>query len=211
MAALSLPAPWRRALGDPVNRVTRRLPAWPLYPLGAIPPAWLFWSAVTGRLGVDPVKEMEHQVGLWGLWLLIATLAVTPLRQVTGISLLKYRRALGLLCFFYILAHLSVWLVLDVQVPALIWADILKRPYITIGMGAFLLMLPLALTSTNGAIRRLGRGWRKLHRLVYVAALLGAVHYVLLAKGFQLAPLLYLAAILGLLAMRLPGLGGRRG
>ncbi|MCA0921504.1 protein-methionine-sulfoxide reductase heme-binding subunit MsrQ [Pseudooceanicola nanhaiensis] len=191
------------ALVDRLNRATRRVPAWPLYLLGALPPVWLIWAGFAGQLGVDPVKEMEHQMGEWGLWLLIAGLAITPLQRFVGLRLVKYRRAIGLLAFFYILLHLLIWLVLDVQIPSQIVADILKRPYITIGMAAFVLLLPLALTSNNWSIRRMGSGWRKLHKLVYPAVLLGAVHFVMLVKGFQIEPLLYLAAIVALLALRL--------
>ncbi|WP_068119179.1 protein-methionine-sulfoxide reductase heme-binding subunit MsrQ [Tropicimonas marinistellae] len=186
-----------------INGALRHVPAWPLYILGAVPVAWLFWQGVTGGLGVDPVKAIEHQLGLWGLWLLIAGLAVTPLGRFTGVRLIKFRRAIGLLAFFYILVHLLVWLILDVQIPALIWQDIVKRPYITIGMVAFVLMLPLALTSNNWSVRRLGAlRWRKLHRLTYVVVPLGAIHYVMLVKGWQMEPIYYLAAILGLLALR---------
>ncbi|MHC9236047.1 protein-methionine-sulfoxide reductase heme-binding subunit MsrQ [Pseudooceanicola sp. 502str34] len=190
-------------LVDRLNRATRRVPAWPLYILGALPPVWLIWAGFTGQLGVDPVKDMEHQMGEWGLWLLIAGLAITPLQRFVGLRLVKYRRAVGLLAFFYILLHLLIWLVLDVQIPSQIVADILKRPYITIGMAAFALLLPLALTSNNWSIRRMGSGWRRLHKLVYPAVVLGAVHFVLLVKGFQIEPLLYLAAIIALLALRL--------
>ncbi|MBY5971856.1 protein-methionine-sulfoxide reductase heme-binding subunit MsrQ [Ferrimonas balearica] len=204
MSLLSLPKPVQRRLADPVNRALRRVPAWPLYILGALPPAWLYWAALNDRLGVDPVREMEHQLGLWGLWLIIATLVVTPLRQITGISLLKYRRALGLLTFFYVVCHLAIWAYYDVQTWSRVWADIVKRPYITIGMAGLLLMLPLALTSNNASIRRLGKSWRKLHKLVYAVAILGALHFVILVKGFQIEPLLYTAAILILLALRLP-------
>jgi methionine sulfoxide reductase heme-binding subunit len=207
--ALSLPL-LPGVVADPVNRTLRKVPAWPLYILGAVPPVILFWAGVTGRLGVDPVKDMEHQMGEWGLWLLIAGLCVTPLRRYAGISLLKYRRALGLLAFFYILGHLLIWLVLDVQILSQIWADIVKRPYITVGMGAFVLMIPLAVTSNNRSIRKLGKTWRQLHKLVYATALLGSLHFILLVKGFQIEPYIYMGVILALLALRLPMTGKRR-
>ncbi|MBR9766163.1 MAG: protein-methionine-sulfoxide reductase heme-binding subunit MsrQ [Rhodobacteraceae bacterium] len=210
MAVIALPTHVQRSVADPVNRVLRRVPAWPLYIVGAVPPALLYWAALNDRLGVDPVKEMEHQMGLWGLWLIIATLAVTPLRTVTGISLLKFRRALGLLTFFYITLHMLVWMYYDVQFLSQVWADIVKRPYITIGMGGLLLMLPLALTSNTWSIRKLGRRWRQLHKLVYAVAILGALHFVILVKGFQLEPILYMAAILVLLVLRLPILARKR-
>ena len=187
-----------------LNGALRRVPAWPLYVVGAVPVVWVFWAGATGRLGVEPIEAIEHRLGLWGLWLLIAGLCVTPLRRFAGVSLLKFRRAIGLLAFFYILVHMLVWLVLDVQLPGQIWSDILERPYITIGMAGFLLMVPLAATSSNRAVRAMGpQLWQRLHRLTYVAALLGATHFVMLAKGFQLEPLIYLAAILGLLGLRL--------
>ena len=189
---------------DGINRFLKWIPSWPLYPLGALPVIWLFWQGVTGGLGVDPVKAIEHRLGLWGLWLLIAGLAIKPLGRFGGLRLIKFRRAIGLLAFFYILTHLLVWLILDVQIPAQIWADILKRPYITIGMAAFLLMLPLALTSNNWSLRKLGPvRWRQLHKLTYIVVPLGAVHFVMVVKGWQLEPVYYLSAILALLALRL--------
>lgn len=186
-----------------INGALRRVPAWPLYILAVIPPALLFYLGVTGQLGIDPVKKMEHEIGLYGLWVLIATLAVTPLRRLTGISLIRYRRALGLIGFFYIVCHLAVWLFLDVQIWSQIWADILKRPYITIGMGAFALMIPLAITSNNWSIRKLRKNWGKLHKLVYPAVLLGGIHFVMLRKGWQIEPLAYLAVIIVLLLARI--------
>lgn len=146
---------------------------------------------------------MEHALGERGLQLLILGLAITPLRRHAGLNLLKFRRAIGLLTFFYILLHLLVWLVLDVQILSQIWADILKRPYITIGMAGFVVMLPLAATSNNLSVRRLGRRWQKLHKATYAVAILGAVHYVMLAKGFQIEPLVYLCVVLLLLGLRL--------
>lgn len=188
---------------DRLNTFLRKLPTWPLYILGALYPAWLLWQGMTGGLGVDPVKVMEHALGERGLQLLIATLAVTPLRRYAGLNLLRFRRALGLLTFFYIFLHLLVWLVLDVQIPSQIWGDILKRPYITMGMVGFVLMVPLALTSNNLSVRRLGRRWNRLHKLSYIVAVLGAVHFTMLVKGFQIEPLAYLGVVLALLAMRL--------
>jgi sulfoxide reductase heme-binding subunit YedZ len=192
------------SVAQTVNGALRRVPTWPVYVLGALPPLWFLWLGLTGGLGVEPIKELEHRLGLLALQMMIATLAVTPLRRFTGISLIRFRRALGLLTFYYIVCHLLVWLVLDVGLLGEIWADIVKRPYITVGMAAFLLLVPLAATSTDRAIRRLGpQRWRRLHQLSYVAAILGAVHFVMLSKGFQIEPLAYLGAILVLLALRL--------
>nr|WP_319248617.1 protein-methionine-sulfoxide reductase heme-binding subunit MsrQ [uncultured Celeribacter sp.] len=189
---------------DTINRAARRFPTWPLYLGALVPPVWLFYAALNGRLGVDPVKAMEHQIGELGLQVLIASLCITPLRRYAGVNLIRFRRALGLIAAFYIFLHLLVWVVLDVQIPRQIVADIYKRPYITIGMAGFALLIPLAATSYNAAIRKLGRNWRRLHWLVYPAVLLGGIHFVMLRKGWQLEPLLYLGAILILLALRLP-------
>ena len=187
-----------------LNDRMRHLPTWPLYVAGAIPPVWYLYLGMTGGLGPEPIKELEHRLGELGLIFLIATLAVTPLRRFTGVALIKFRRALGLLTFFYILLHLLVWLVLDVQILSEIWKDILKRPYITIGMAGFLLLLPLAVTSNNWSIRKMGAmRWKRLHQLSYAAAILGAAHYVMLAKGWQLEPMLYFGAVIGVLALRL--------
>lgn len=185
-----------------LNTTLRKVPTWPLYIVAALYPAWLFWLAVSGDLGIDPVKSLEHAMGERALQLLILGLAVTPLRKHVGLNLLKFRRAIGVIAFFYVLAHLLVWLVLDVQLIGQIWADIIKRPYITVGMAGFALLLPLAITSNNLSVRRLGPKWRKLHKLTYAACLLGGLHFVMLAKGFQLEPLLYLGAVIGLLALR---------
>ncbi len=128
---------------------------------------------------------------------------ITPLRVWAGINLIRFRRAVGLLAFYYISAHLLAWLLLDIRDPARIWADIVKRPYITIGMLGFLTLVPLAITSNNASIRKLGARWRKLHWLVYAAVPLGAVHFVMLRKGWQIEPLVYLAIVAALLAVRL--------
>lgn len=187
-----------------INVFIGRVPPWLLYAVAVFPPVWLFWLGTTGGLGVEPIKALEHRMGELALQLFIATLAVTPLRQWTGINLLRHRRALGLITFFYVVCHLLVWLVLDVGILSEIWADIVKRPYITVGMAAFALLIPLAVTSNNLSLRKLGpKRWRALHKLTYAAALLGALHFVMLAKGFQIEPLVYLGIVLALLAARL--------
>ena len=136
-------------LSQRINIGLSKIPAWPLYIVGVFPPVWFLWLGLTGGLGVEPIKALEHRLGELALQMFIVTLLVTPIRNWTGVNLIKFRRAIGLLTFFYVLLHLLVWLVLDVQILALIWADILKRPYITIGMIAFVLMIPPAVTSNN--------------------------------------------------------------
>lgn len=193
------------AIAQSINQAQRRVPTWPFYAVFGVIPFWWLYLGLTGGLGVEPIEVLEHRLGELGLQVLIASLAVTPLRVYLGINLIRFRRMLGLVTFYYITLHLLVWLVLDVQILGQIWADIVKRPYITVGMAAFLLMIPLAATSNGFAIRRLGPvRWRWLHRAVYGAAILGALHFVMLVKGWQIEPLLYLGAILFLLVLRLP-------
>jgi sulfoxide reductase heme-binding subunit YedZ len=164
----------------------------------------LVWQGATGALGVDPVKEIEHRLGLWALKLLILGLCITPLRRFAGLNLVKFRRAIGVSAFCFAMLHLLSWLVLDM---GLLWrqalADIAKRPYITIGMAAFLLLVPLAVTSNNWSIRRLGVWrWQRIHMLVYPAVLVGAVHYLWLVKAWPLEPFVYLGVTILLLAVR---------
>ena len=194
----------RVTLAQRINRALSRVPAWPLYIVGALPPVWFLYLGLTGGLGVEPIKALEHRLGELALQVFIATLAISPVRDWTGVNLVKFRRAIGLLAFYYVCLHLLVWLVLDVQILSQIWADIVKRPYITIGMLAFVLMIPLAVTSNNLSVRKLGpKRWRRIHKLTYVAGILGAVHFVMLAKGFQIEPLVYLGIVVALVAARI--------
>ncbi len=189
---------------DLINGYLRRLPAWVVYLAGAIPAAMLLYAAVFGGLGPDPVKGLERPLGEWGLRFLIASLAVTPLMRV-GLRLLKFRRALGLLGFFYILAHFAVWIGLDMGLywPQIV-SDLVKRPYIIIGFSGFLMLLPLAVTSSNAMIRRMGgQAWRRLHRLAYPAILAGAVHFLMIGKVYTTEALIYLGLVAVLLAIRL--------
>lgn len=185
-----------------INGWTRRVPAWPIYVIGAGFGAWYFWLALSGAW-VDPVAQLEHAIGLLALKLMIAIMAITPIRDMTKVNLVKFRRALGVTVFFLVLYHLLVWWFLDVQSFSRVLKDILKRPYITFGMAAFVLLIPLAATSNNWSIRKLGPlAWRKLHWLTYPAVLLAAVHFVWLRKGWQIQPLTYLAIVVVLLLMR---------
>ena len=194
--------PWLTRMRDGLNGGLRRVPAWALYFLAPLPALYLLWQGSTGGLGVEPISALEHALGELALQLLIAGLCITPLRRFLGINLMRFRRAVGLIAFFYVFLHLLTWLVLDVQVPALIWQDIVKRPYITVGMAALVLLIPLALTSNDWAMRRMRQGWKQMHRLVYVIVPLAGVHFLWLAKGFQLEPILYLVGTAILLALR---------
>ena len=166
--------------------------------------------AGTRHLGTDPVKEAEHLFGEWTLRLLLATLAVTPLRRITGWNwLAKHRRTLGLQAFGFGALHLLTWALLDVQVGISefvgtdeVLEDILKRPFITMGMTTFVLLLPLAITSTAGWIRRLGRKWTQLHRLAYIAALTAVIHFWWVVKADFRQPRLWALALSVLLGFR---------
>ncbi|SHI58960.1 sulfoxide reductase heme-binding subunit YedZ [Palleronia salina] len=182
----------------------RKVPSWLVYLVGGAIPFWYLYLAATGGMGVEPINALERELGELAILTLVIVLAVTPFRRLTGISLVMHRRALGLLSFFYVLCHLLVWLVLDVQDLGRVWADILKRPYITIGMAAFILLLPVAATSNNWSIRKLGPvRWRRLHQLTYVISVLGVAHYVMVQKVWEAKPLAYLVIILVLLATRI--------
>jgi sulfoxide reductase heme-binding subunit YedZ len=156
-------------------------------------------------LGADPVKKLEHSCGKTALNLLLLTLLVTPVRQLTGWShILRLRRMLGLFAFFYVLVHFTVYVVLDLELNfRTVFADIAKRPYITIGFTALLLLIPLAVTSTNRMMRRLGRRWQKLHRLIYVVAVLGVWHFYWQVKRDIREPLIYVGMLAILLGYRL--------
>ena len=167
-----------------------------------LPLLWLGYGAWGDALGANPIETITRTLCDWALRLLLFTLAVTPLRKMTGWRWpMRLRRMLGLYAFFYALLHLASYLVLDqfFYWPA-IWGDIIKRPFITIGMVSFLLLIPLALTSTNNWMRRLGRHWQRLHKLIYPIAIGAVTHYLLLTKVVTLEPLLY-AAILGVLLL----------
>ncbi len=179
-------------------------PKWVIYCVAISPAAYYLERAITNNLGPDPLATLENALGEWALILLIIGLMITPIMRFARINLIKYRRPIGLAAFTFVLLHLTVYVVLDRQLNLWeIWIDILKRPYITIGVAAFLMLLPMAITSNNRSIRKLGaESWRKLHKLVYPAVILGAAHYVLLEKTWQLEPILYLTAMIGLVAIR---------
>jgi len=172
----------------------------------------LLYNGFTNNLTANPIKEITHFTGEWTLNLLLATLAVTPLRKITGNnSLIRYRRMLGLFTFFYACLHFSTYLVLDQFFD---WneivLDVAKRPYITVGFTAFTLLIPLAVTSTNKMVQRLGNNWRKLHRLIYLIGALAIVHYLWLVKADLLPPIIYGVILCVLLALRSSRIKPRR-
>lgn len=191
----------------PSTLVIRRVIKPALFIVCALPFLSLAWAAFGiggASLGTNPVETVQDTFGQWGLRFIVITLAVTPLRDWFNMPwLVQLRRMLGLYAFFYVLMHFLTWLILD---QGLYWSgileDIAKRPYITIGFTALLLLVPLAVTSTNKMMRRLGKRWKKLHRLVYVIGLLGVWHYYWQVKADTTEPLIYLAIVLVLLGWR---------
>jgi sulfoxide reductase heme-binding subunit YedZ len=185
----------------------------PVFLAGLAPLLWLAWGVYRGDLGPNPVEYLTHATGDWALRFLLITLVITPLRRLAGWRRpMLVRRMLGLFSFFYASLHLLIWLWLDRE---WYWAgmleDVLKRPYITVGMLAFIILLALALTSNIFSMRRLGKNWQRLHRLVYGAALLGILHYLWLVKADLSSPLIYLTVFVVLMLLRLPWRGKSKG
>src|ERR671912_2431575 len=203
-------------------RPKRFLQKAPLFLLCLAPVAWLAWAAVQGLLGANPISEITKETGTWTLRFVVITLAITPVRKLTGWNpVIRFRRMLGLFAFFYGALHFLTYVVGDrfasldfpdgfvawstlVNLLASIWEDVAKRPYITVGFIAFVSMIPLALTSTTGWIRRLGgRNWQRLHRLVYLTGIAGVTHYWWKVKADTLHPAIYASIIVILLGFRL--------
>lgn len=178
-----------------------------VYAVGLVPAVWTIYLGLTDQLGADPMRVLERSLGLWGLRFLILGLAVTPLLRLGGPNLLAWRRAFGLIAFTYVVLHLSTYLVLDQGLNLkLIVADLVKRTYITVGMAAFVLLVPLAVTSNDALIRRMGAvAWRRLHWLVYPAVAGGATHFILSVKSWPPEPTIYLALVVVLLGWRVFG------
>lgn len=169
-----------------------------------IPLALLAFNGLRGDLGANPIEEITHQTGLWTLILLLVTLAITPIRRITGVNwVIQYRRMLGLFAFFYGCLHLMtyVWLDQFFDVHSML-KDVYKRPFITAGFTAFVLMVPLALTSTQRSIRKLGKKWQSLHRLIYFSAAAGAIHFLWLVKRDKEEPAIYGIILCALMVIR---------
>lgn len=168
-----------------------------------LPFAWLAFRAFTDRLSVNPIEDLTLTTGIWALRMLVLTLAITPLRRLTGWNrLVQYRRMLGLFAFFYAALHLATYFVDQGFALRFILADIAKRPFITMGMIAFTLMVPLAITSTKGWIRRLGKKWQLLHRLIYISGAAAATHYLWKVKVATGSPVYYASIVACLLIFR---------
>lgn len=170
-----------------------------------VPLMLLSWDAYTDNLGANPIETITRATGKWTLILLLVTLSVTPLRKISGWQpLIKFRRMLGLFAFFYACLHFTTYIWLDqfFELPSIV-KDIVKRPFITVGFASFVLLIPLALTSTSSMIRRLGKRWQQLHRLVYVSAIGGVLHFLWLVKADIRRPVLYGSILALLLACRL--------
>jgi sulfoxide reductase heme-binding subunit YedZ len=175
-----------------------------VFAVALAPFLWLATRASTDRLSANPIEDITLTTGIWALRFLVITLAITPVRRITGWNrLIQYRRMFGLFAFFYAFLHVTTWVVLDLFFAwDLILADIAKRPFITAGMVAFVSMVPLALTSTKGWIRRLGRRWQLLHRLAYLSAIAASVHYLWKVKVIIGSPVYYAGIVAALLLFR---------
>ena len=169
-----------------------------------IPIFMLVWDGFHDALGANPIEKITHRTGDWSLRFLLFTLTITPLRKIFGWSqLIRLRRMFGLFAFFYVCIHFSIYIVFDHFFDVNeIAKDIVKRPYVTVGFTAFLLLIPLAITSTNKMMKRLGKSWKQLHQLVYVIAVLGILHYLWLVKADVLQPVIHAIILLLLLGIR---------
>ena len=180
-----------------------------VFALALVPLALLVADTLRGTLGADPVAQLEHATGIWALRLLLVTLAITPLRTLTGwTALVRYRRMLGLFAFFYASLHFLIYLAVDLGgFWTQIFDEIAKKPFITVGFLAWLLLVPLAFTSTKGMMRRLGRRWQALHRLVYLIGALAVLHFLWQVKWGEtiaaLEPVVYAAVFAVLMLARL--------
>lgn len=189
----------------PGDKVISRAIKPSLFLLCLLPFISLVWQAFEGSLGVNPVETMTHKTGEWTLRFLLLTLSITPVRQLFKMTwLIKIRRMLGLFSFFYACLHFTTYIWFDHFFDWMeIAIDIPKRPFVTVGFIAFVLLIPLAVTSTNKMVRRLKKNWAKLHKLVYVIAVLGILHFLWLVKADILEPLVYGSILVALLSYRI--------
>lgn len=192
---------------DTINKTIRRVPTWVVYVAGLALAVWVIFD---GLSQTDPVRGIEWGLGIWSLRLLIVTLVVSPLRW-GGLNLLRFRRQLGLVAFAFVCLHLLSWLTIDM---GLRWNQILhdlyKRWYILIGMSAFVLLTPLAISSNNSSIRKLGaKAWNRLHKLAYPATILAVIHFLMVGKVYTSEMLIYAAVVMAVLVLRLMRNGPR--
>ncbi|MEC7090693.1 MAG: protein-methionine-sulfoxide reductase heme-binding subunit MsrQ [Pseudomonadota bacterium] len=192
-----------RSLFDLVRASVRRLRSWHIYVSLLVPLLFLTYDLLSGRLGVDPMRAIEKSLGGTAIYILILTLCITPFSVLTGINFIRFRRAFGLMSFFYIILHFSTWLLLDMQLR---WVEIAesltRKPFIVFGMMGFLLLIPLAATSNNYSMKRLGKYWQKLHKLIYVAIILGGIHYLMMEKTLQNDAIITFIIIIALISLR---------
>lgn len=192
-----------RSLFDLVRASVRRLRSWHIYVSLLVPLLFLTYDLLSGRLGVDPMRAIEKSLGVTAIYILILTLCITPFSVLTGINFIRFRRAFGLMSFFYIILHFSTWLLLDMQLR---WVEIVesltRKPFIVFGMMGFLLLIPLAATSNNYSMKRLGKYWQKLHKLIYVAIILGGIHYLMMEKTLQNDAIITFIIIIALISLR---------
>ena len=192
-----------RSLFDLVRASVRRLRSWHIYLSLLVPLLFLAYDLLSGQLGVDPMRAIEKSLGVTAIYILILTLCITPFSLLTGINFIRFRRAFGLMSFFYIVLHFSTWLLLDMQLR---WVEIAesltRKPFIVFGMMGFLLLIPLAATSNNYSMKRLGKYWPKLHKLIYAAIILGGVHYLMMEKTLQNDAIITFIIIIVLISLR---------
>ena len=192
-----------RSLFDLVRASVRRLRSWHIYLSLLVPLLFLTYDLLSGRLGVDPMRAIEKSLGVTAIYILILTLCITPFSVLTGINFIRFRRVFGLMSFFYIILHFSTWLLLDMQLR---WVEIAesltRKPFIVFGMMGFLLLIPLAATSNNYSMKRLGKYWQKLHKLIYVAIILGGIHYLMMEKTLQNDAIITFIIIIVLISLR---------
>ncbi len=192
-----------KSIFDLIRLLVRKIRIWHVYITLLIPLLLLTSDLLSGQLGVDPMRELEKSLGVTGIYILILTLCITPLSTLTAINFIRFRRAFGLMSFFYIALHFSTWILLDMQLR---WYEIVesvtKKPFIVFGMMGFLLLIPLAATSNNYSIKKLGKYWPKLHKLIYVSIILGGVHYLMMEKTLQNDAITTFIIILALILLR---------